>query len=535
MNKIQLISNTVCILAGSFIIFSCNEQDENELLLQNENQVLKVEADIAETRAIVTSTSFKSEDKIGIYVTDKYGNQYVKGSHNIQTTYDGSIWNMQKEVVLNSEQSAYVFAYYPFNEDVKSLTEDVPQIEIDVTPDISVEGQADYLYANVMPLANSYSTAVLKFRHALARVTLAISKGDRDNLGESHITNVKLANADLYKGKEPIGEKDNYFSTLGYMNLESGSINRNYNPQASLTVKTDITASKNVQYIDLLVIPVNKKEGQTNYEGGGIDLELTIDEQVYKLNLGYPNWYAGKQYTYPVTINRKKPEVFEAPVPGEAIDLGLSSGLFWADRNVGAKTVEEYGYYYAWGETESKDEFNWEKYNLCEGTANSLTKYNATDKKNLLDAKDDVAYIKLEGYWRMPTQTEFQELLNNCSWTWTTQNSITGYKITGPNGKTIFLPAAGYRENEDIYGRNSSGYYWTSSIYSSYTQAYAYQFNSSSSSRKIGNNVRCYGFAVRPVYEMPESEKPQTAIELGNVIVSEWGKLNEGGSIIVNQ
>ncbi|MBO7112331.1 MAG: hypothetical protein J6V75_00065, partial [Bacteroidaceae bacterium] len=119
------------------------------------------------------------------------------------------------------------------------------------------------------------------------------------------------------------------------------------------------------------------------------------------------------------------------------VDLGLS--VKWATCNVGASKPEEYGDYYAWGETEPKTTYDWSTYKWCKGSSATMTKYcnnssygnnGFTDTKTTLDPEDDVAHVKWGGNWRMPTISEFEDLINNCTWTWTTQNGVNGYKVT---------------------------------------------------------------------------------------------------------
>ena len=152
-----------------------------------------------------------------------------------------------------------------------------------------------------------------------------------------------------------------------------------------------------------------------------------------------------------------------------AVDLGLS--VKWASCNLGASAPEEFGDYYAWGETETKGNYRLETYKWCQGSYNTLTKYNngsyhgTVDNKTVLDPKDDVAHVKLGGSWRMPTKAELDELMNNCTWTWTTLNGASGFKVTGSNGNSIFLPAAGSRNGTVFNYVAEHGYYWSSSLY----------------------------------------------------------------------
>lgn len=196
---------------------------------------------------------------------------------------------------------------------------------------------------------------------------------------------------------------------------------------------------------------------------------------------------------------------------GTAIDLGLS--VKWASCNIGATKPEEYGSYYAWGETEEKNNYSWSNYIYCNGTFNSITKYctdnrfGTDDGKTTLEPTDDVATVKWGAGWRTPTNAELSELVTKCTWEWSTLNNINGYRVTGPNGNSIFLPATGLRPDIDnLLG--TRGYYWSSSVhlrrsaYVSDESHTAYYLNFSNGYYYAGNNFeRCYGFTVRPVSE----------------------------------
>ena len=189
----------------------------------------------------------------------------------------------------------------------------------------------------------------------------------------------------------------------------------------------------------------------------------------------------------------------------EAVDLGLS--VKWATMNVGASSPEDYGDYFAWGETtgynSGKTDFSWSTYKYCNGNSTSFTKYcilpssGTVDSKTTLELSDDAAYANWGGTWRMPTYDELMELCASCTWTWTTQNGVNGYKVTGTNGNSIFLPAAGYREKTDL--KFSESYYWSSSLnyLSSSSSAWYVFFYSSNVGRSYGSRYR--GQSVRPV------------------------------------
>ena len=191
----------------------------------------------------------------------------------------------------------------------------------------------------------------------------------------------------------------------------------------------------------------------------------------------------------------------------EYVDLGLS--VKWATCNIGATAPEEFGNYFAWGETEPKNYYDWTTYKYCNGTDDTMTKYctNSTygivDNKTTLDLNDDAARINWGGVWRLPTKEEQEELRNpnNCTWTWTTQNGVNGYKVTSlKNGNSIFLPAAGDYYDDVLNGMNSKGSYWSSSLNTTYNfSPSSLHFNSGSVS--LNDYYRCDGRSVRAVCE----------------------------------
>jgi hypothetical protein len=187
------------------------------------------------------------------------------------------------------------------------------------------------------------------------------------------------------------------------------------------------------------------------------------------------------------------------------VDLGLPSGLKWATCNVGANAPEEYGDYFAWGETQTKSTYVFNTYKWCNGSYDTQTKYctdsyyGTVDNKTVLDKEDDAAAVNWGGAWRMPTKAEQDELRQQCTWTWTTQNGVNGYTVTGSNGNSIFLPAAGVRGGSSLSYAGSRGDYWSSSLYTDHP-GYAYELNFSSG--YVGgysSSYRGYGLSVRPV------------------------------------
>ena len=187
----------------------------------------------------------------------------------------------------------------------------------------------------------------------------------------------------------------------------------------------------------------------------------------------------------------------------EYVDLGLS--VKWATCNVGANKPEDYGDYFAWGETKPKSTYDWSTYKWCRGSYDTQTKYNhkrgygTVDKKRTLELADDAARANWGGSWRMPTKAEQDELREKCTWIWTTQNGVAGYKVTSKsNGNSIFLPAAGYRYGSWLYNVGSYGYYWSSSLGTDRPD-YAYELYIYSDDVSLNDYRRYSGCSVRPV------------------------------------
>lgn len=192
------------------------------------------------------------------------------------------------------------------------------------------------------------------------------------------------------------------------------------------------------------------------------------------------------------------------------IDLGLPSGLKWAAQNVGATKPEEFGLYFAWGETEGytgitvEKQFSWADYKWCEDSDTTLTKYNTdssystVDNLTTLELSDDAAYT-LDNACRMPTRADFEELTANTTSTWETLNGIKGRRFTSnTNGNSIFVPAAGLCYDGSVDGVGSFGILWSSSLDES-SSRYAWGLDFNSDDVGVSNGYRCNGFSVRAV------------------------------------
>lgn len=180
----------------------------------------------------------------------------------------------------------------------------------------------------------------------------------------------------------------------------------------------------------------------------------------------------------------------------ESVDLGLS--VKWATCNVGASKPEEYGDYFAWGETKPKDSYDWSTYFDTNDGGDTFFKYeDKSYKKTTLDLSDDAASVNWGGSWRMPTSNELDELGKKCTWTWTTLNGVNGYRVIGPNGNSIFLPPAGAIHSSFFSGVGGAGEYWSSSL-NGWRIAYYWSFFPNKVGQLVPNN-RSVGRSVRAV------------------------------------
>ena len=243
-----------------------------------------------------------------------------------------------------------------------------------------------------------------------------------------------------------------------------------------------------------------------------VNLTATVDDDTYtyeKAGISFTN-----SNFYRISVKMAK-----AVAGPQAVDLGLS--VKWANMNIGAEKETDYGLFFAWGETTgysssdaSDHTFDWANYKWCNGEKNKLTKYVPTNEKSYwdgtgnpdnkltLEPEDDAAHVNWGGAWRMPTQQEWQALLDNTTKQWTTVNGIAGYKFTstktGYTDKSIFLPAAGYRYDTTLATQGTVGNYWSSSV-STDIPFWARELYFPYGNASVNSSDRCYGRSVRAV------------------------------------
>ena len=197
----------------------------------------------------------------------------------------------------------------------------------------------------------------------------------------------------------------------------------------------------------------------------------------------------------------------------EYVDLGLPSGNLWATCNIGSQAPEDYGDYFAWGETLPKNTYSWSSYQYCNGSISTITKYcndpeygynGFTDTLTTLLPIDDAAAVYWGTDWHMPTEEEWEELYTFTTVTWTTQNGVNGRLFTASNGNSLFLPATGCFSGANHIDAGSSGYYWSSSLYTD-NPSRAWKLSFDYGGLNMSGSTRWYGYAVRAVHSVAQN------------------------------
>ena len=273
--------------------------------------------------------------------------------------------------------------------------------------------------------------------------------------------------------------------------------------KATLELEEGSTATLTVKYN-----PSNATDKTTTWKSSDASVvKVSTNGKVTALKAGSAAIVAkcGDKDAYcNVTVKAKEIQSTGIHVGHEWVDLGLS--VKWATSNVGAGSPEGYGSYFAWGETSQKSEYTWSNLKYCNDNSGDIfskyvtkSKYGPVDNRTTLELSDDAARANWGGSWRMPTEAEFQELIDNCTWTWTTLNGKNGYKVTSKkNGNSVFLPAAGWRYDASLGNAGSDGFYWSSSL-SEGSSFFARSLYFNSGYHYTSYYDRRYGQSVRPV------------------------------------
>lgn len=443
--KIRMIKPAfLLLLAGMGTMSSC-EQEQNGLTSVTEaDNLLQIQTAITGTRAVVTGTSFQEGDNISVIVP---GNDNLS----IRTVLQNEKWSLSEAVALTDAET-YVYATYPYNEEivVKTVTANgmamwTYQQDIDISYHAG-NGQNDYMYGvSAETVSMSNPTAYIEFKHALARITLSLSKG-ADDVGNGVVSKVVLQNRSA-NDTDAVIHTSGTFIVNTY--TQKGYISAKHDITAKIEVPTECTLStSSPQAIDLLVIPTTINEDA--------EIILTIDGSPYSFTLPAATWEAGEQYTYPITVHRQT-LISPTVTPGEKVYMGFNGDngqpLYWSSYNLGATSPEDYGGLYGWadptGEKKSTDLNDYP-------SANPPTDISGTEY--------DIARQMWGGNWKIPSNNEMWGLLAYSTEEWTTLNGVQGVKYTSDiNGNSIFIPIAPVRTGESIV-QGTKSYYWLNTL-----------------------------------------------------------------------
>ncbi len=483
------------------LLFACSSEDSE--IAGNAGRVpLQIEfGDI--TRAALEGSTLPDNAQYGVFAASTTApyNSLLENGENRRVTYSGGKSTFDQNVYIPEGKTAYVWAYYPYNS-LMSRT---------VLSDgwtIDAQSQTDYLLSNSYQTATESSPTVrLSMRHLMSRIHITVKKA-ADNT-----TNYEYKEANLYNAYR----YGRFFFTNTSMTLDN---------KTTITLHgymtngdSSLQDGKTIEF-DFLVLPTTNTHVMT--------VELPNGSSVLSTSLPERRYVAGEQYNITLTINHlgeltagewtivpwqtstksglnvwKDDQTGEeevTPTPTEEheyVDLGLPSGTLWATCNIGAKVPEEAGNRYAWGETEVKESYSEANYKWMDGYY--YTKYNSIETNGVLDnlteleLSDDAAYVNWGKSWQMPTNGNVEELVKHCTKELVYIGDAFGCRITGPNGKSIFLPTDP-RSNNSMVGQ-----YWTSSK-PTHNYAYVIYFSEKYPLNSSGTSTgRFQGLLVRPV------------------------------------
>lgn len=471
--------------------------------------------------AAVATIDSLTETGGGFYLQASYDTEAAGGNGTTATqifaeTYfcnadDGSCYNEEhKSAYWPSDKDAAVsfIGIYPhtlIDEETTTLSRnDNSQYELAFAADGKKDYMAAYTSSSLSATENGAGSIELTFKHLLAQVQFYI-KCEDDGLAYT-----------LKSAKLNAPKKATY-------NLVTGSVVADEEMQdyTFASSASEIASANYAKKGDTYMLPATCNEVEGVASGSTCTLTITYEVQYTETSslsytksaevvifAGYVNninaSVSGGDTPISISVSVDQLKNYHAYV-----DLGLPSGLLWATCNIGADSPEDYGNYFAWGETTGYDEgkttFSWENYTLCEGSSRTMTKYctdsnyGAVDNKTVLEFDDDAAAANWGGIWRIPTAEEWQELLDNCTQEYGKQNNVNGFIFTSSsNGESLFLPACGDRMS--VLDREGNASYWSSSLYTGNNEA-RYATGDSYNQMKIqySSYERCRGLPIRPV------------------------------------
>ncbi len=493
------------------VLTACN--NDEDFAPENSSDKIKVNASVGQMTPVASNgmaSHFENGDQIMVYgwTGDKTA---VPADPPIASvnTFDGTKWSASPLMLWQSQTAAHYFlGIYP----VRTVT--------DFKADAFVLDETEQTDADLLVAVSDDQGVVannrgvdLTFKHVMAKIN--INMNFRNEFGDVTPTPSEVK---LYCGKE---------ATINYLTQAVTADAYRYNNAAFIAMPVLETPETGFdKSYSSIVIPqtgvniVNIVIGGTTYRYEGVEDIPFESGKVTTLNLN-----VGKDgiSLAGVTVGDwKEGETLEGgeaeEVTHEYVDLGLPSGTLWAKCNVGATAPEEYGDYFAWGETDPKTDYSWSTYKYG-SSSDQLTKYcnssdygkdGFTDNLVTLEASDDAATANWGSDWRMPTKTEMEELMTECTCSWTTDyngTGVAGYIVSGKaegNTNSIFLPAASYRiGTEPPSSIGSFGYYWCSSLntgnYRNYAAWAIRIFSDFGANNDMNFYDRYYGLSVRAV------------------------------------
>ena len=497
MKNLKYILHSVAVLAVAALATACSSEDE---LTDN----------TSDTEKVITITAYQPNTRVGF---DKEGNGYWQAGDNIGVWASGDNKCNSFLITAGAGETTASFkgttssgdceyAVYPYNENHKlsgrTLTYYLPDSYTYTSVDQTFIPSEKNGNSFRMPMYGTIANNEVSFKHLGGVICLKIDKmpaesgtvkviSESKKLCGSFTANLsdatpRIITASAAAGIEHCGgTKDNVVSFF-YSNAIEGESGTFYLPAAVGIYKLTIIVSSGKLY--------SSATDSINLERAKL--------KVVKVNTEY------------VEDNSKS---FNGH---KFIDLGLPSGLLWAETNIGATIAADAGNYYAWGETETKEKYTWAKYKY--GTKDNLYKYNTTGKMSVLNLDDDAAYVNWGFHCRMPTRAEYQDLCNSCIANYvyetsSSSDSIFGVKfISKKTGNSLFFPQAGFYlgSEMDAFTKENYSRYWTSNnIPTEVSMAYNFYIDKSGSEKYWGFGVgsltngciRCTGNTVRAVAE----------------------------------
>lgn len=433
--KKKLLYFCLCLLA---VACTAEEQGVSET-----TSTLRITTNGIATRVATNGNQFEAGDRISLSLYDLEGNPYStvpnvdNGNNWFWYKYDGTSWNNEatwRDEPVLTEQFVRVYAVYPATDgDLLKSGQ-----WVNIAPQNNV--QQEYLLAVSDGKNNSWQPVVnLQFHYMLSLVTVNLTKGINE---EIHVDKVALKNRN----------NSTAIKTSGHLDVKTGTIATLSSSSSNVSIVKTVDKSLSAGVLvstQFLVIPTKTSDG--------VALSVTIGGKEYEVSVPSTTWEKGKKYTYNVTVNttgEKVLSISEAIITprgntdmetlytdnkqtpsvggtiGTPVDLGLS--VKWADHNVGASVESEVGGRYMWGDPT--------------GTATYNT-YSQPDLKEISGTKYDIATVQWGSQWRLPSDNEIKELIDNTSYVWTSRNGTFGglftSKKSGYTNKSIFIPYDG--------------------------------------------------------------------------------------------